>query len=122
MIKHIGNNSFEIDLPTWTDERRISIIAGQEPIAFRERVVAKDKTVTYKWLVKTDRCNLCGKCCMNLREDHIWGVDENGTCIRLVEGSPGEYYCDPNKGGMPWDCLRGDHRDKDYCTVDYEEI
>lgn len=110
-------------LPEWTDERHVWIIAGQEPVLFRQRFVGKDRKVRYRWFIKSGRCNLCGKCCMNLRSDWIWGVDSKGTCKRLVEGNPGEFYCDPNKGGMPWGCLKGDGRERVLeCTVRYEEV
>ena len=102
-------------LPEWTDERHIWIIAGQEPYGYRESVVVKTKKGRerkYRWWKKTGRCSLCGKCCMNLRKNWIWGVDKKGTCLRLVEGNPGEFYCDPNKGGMPWGCLKGDGRNR----------
>ena len=113
----------ELELPEWTDERHIFVVAGEEPVAYRMRTVDAEGVVTYRWYYKTGRCNLCGKCCMNLRKDWIWGVDDQGTCLRLVEINPGQYYCDPNKGGRPWDCLKGDGRGRfPDCTVCYKEI
>ncbi len=111
-----------IDLPEWTDERHVWVIAGQEPVYCRLRYVDKEGNVTYKEFKKKIRCNLCGKCCMNLRPDWIWGVDDKGTCLRLTKGNPGKFYCDIRKGGMPWDCLKGDNRSSEFCVLEYEEI
>lgn len=109
-------------LPDWTDERHLFVIAGQEPVLKRIRRVDKQGNVTYTWYKKAVRCNLCGRCCMNLKSTHRWGVDENGTCLRLIEGNPGEFWCDPNKGSMPWDCLKGDNEGEEFCCLEWEII
>ena len=58
-----------------------------------------------KWQVKTGRCNMCGKCCMNfgkvtgeLREM----VDETGKCKYLI--ADGDKWVCSLGSGRPWSC------------------
>lgn len=123
----------ELELPEWTDDRHIWVIGGQEPVACRIRIKKKDGTITRRWYIKTSRCNLCGKCCMNLDPDHLF-VNENGTCQFLEDVGGGQLECHM-PFGMPWGCLTGQGRPKPWsldfstrvarvpeCTVEYEEV
>ena len=59
------SNQISLTLPEWTKGKHIYIFAGSELVAVKECVIArKDHKVSYKpLLVKTGRCNGCGKCC-----------------------------------------------------------
>jgi len=51
-----------IKLPEWTDERNIYIFAGIELVIKRD---------LGEWMVKTERCNKCGKCCIAVKCKHL---------------------------------------------------
>lgn len=123
----------ELELPDYSDERKIWVIAGNEPVACRYRFVDKDGNVTYRWFRKVSRCSLCGKCCMNLRPEHPF-VKEDGICQFLKQVDPDKYECHA-PFGMPWGCLTGQGKPAGWilesrcgakiipeCTVEYEEI
>lgn len=123
----------DIELPKWTNENHIWVIAGQTPVALRIRLKKKDGTITYKWYRKTARCDLCGKCCMNLNREHLF-VKEDGTCQFLEDVGAGQFECHM-PFGMPWGCLTGQGKPKPWsldfairparvpgCTVEYEEM
>ena len=110
----------ELDLPDWTEERAIYIMAGIELVAY--------KIPGQKWKIKTGRCNQCGKCCMNLRKTHPFPVI-NGRCVYLVRepGKEERYRC-----GLgiqrPFGCCVGVLTGSDAfqkipeCTETFEEI
>ena len=82
----------ELELPEWTEERHIYVMAGIELVAY--------KYLNQPWKVKTGRCNMCGKCCSSFRNDSETII--NGTCINLVNDGP-KRIC---KLGVnrPWNC------------------
>lgn len=103
----------ELELPDWTEERAIYVMAGVELVAFREP--------GKEWQVKSGRCNMCGKCCMNLREGHPFPVI-NGRCVYLVK-RPGkdceEYEC-ILRMHRPFGCCVGVPLNIPGCTEKYE--
>ena len=110
----------ELELPEWTDERNIYIMAGIELAAYKNR--------GGKWLVKTERCNQCGKCCMNLRLEHPFPVID-GRCAHL-EKEPGKapkYRCALGLQ-RPFGCCVGTFQGSDAWklileyTEDFEEL
>lgn len=123
----------EIELPEWTDDLHIWVIAGQEPIYFRIRKKEEDGTITHTLYRKTSRCSICGKCCRNLNPDHLF-VKEDGTCQFLEDVGAGQFECHM-PFGMPWGCLTGQGRAKPWgldfatkvskvpkCTCEYEKV
>jgi hypothetical protein len=62
------------DIPEWAGDKSLYLMAGFETVAYRH----KDKP----WMIKTSRCQSCGKCCENLP---IKGTDEFGTCRSLYQ-------------------------------------
>lgn len=98
----------------WTDERAVYILAGIELVAFR--------VPGQKWKVKTGRCNMCGKCCMNLRIGHLFPIID-GRCIHL-EKEPGKnpsYRCQLGLH-RPFGCCIGIPEKLAECTEAYEEM
>ena len=96
----------EVNLPDWVDERNVRIFAGIEEVA--HRYAGK------KWQVKKVRCNLCGKCCMDIPGPWIHGRDEKtGYCkhLKYNEGWKG-WLCDMGRN-RPFACSGGDFSDKD---------
>jgi len=94
-------------------DRNIRLFAGIDLIA--------EKLRGDKWKIKVSGCSMCGKCCMNLKEDHIFPVID-GRCIYL-EKPPGY--------GDKWICSLGVNRPRgcaistptaDYCTVKFEYV
>jgi len=45
----------ELDLPEWTNERHLYLMAGIELVAYKHH--GED------WKMKVSRCSMCGKCC-----------------------------------------------------------
>jgi hypothetical protein len=75
-----------LDLPDWTHERNIYVMAGIEVVARRH----KDGP----WEIKTGRCSMCGACCSKLGPGHPFPVIE-GTCIHLAKevGDNSRWLC-----------------------------
>lgn len=95
------------------EDRNIRVFAGIDLIA--------EKLRGDKWKIKTRRCSMCGKCCMDLKEDHPFPVID-GQCVYLVN---------PPGYGNKWICGLGVNRphgcaigtpNADYCTVKYEYV
>ncbi len=85
-----------IEIPDWALERDIYIFAGLETFA----------CIPYgkgELLIKTERCNYCGACCIDLpaRVNPPIARDPNGDCIHLTAGPM--FEC---KLGIarPWGC------------------
>lgn len=107
-----------VELPAFPeDEQRIiRVMSGIEERA--------KKYPGKSWQIKTGQCNLCGKCCMNVPDTWVWGVDpETGWCAHLVynEGwNNGDtklgYLCDFGSA-RPSACTNGDKAGEDYCSV-----
>lgn len=56
---------FTITLPEWTLERHITVLAGSEPFAIKP--AWRDD-----FAIKTNRCNMCGMCCVNPEKTGPW--------------------------------------------------
>ena len=67
----------ELDLPDWVDERHIYVMAGIELAAYR--IVGKS------WMVKTNKCSECGKCCEEFKKNRIgrFPPTVDGKCVYL---------------------------------------
>lgn len=103
----------ELDLPDWVEERHIRIFAGIEEVA--------KKLQGQPWQVKRERCDYCGRCCMNLPDNWRHGVkmmDDKQVCKHLgKDGS--KYVCTIDR---PFFCCSGDDTTLDYCSVEWEKI
>ena len=101
----------EIDIPDWTKERSIYVFAGIELVAYR---VPKEK-----WKVKTSRCNMCGKCCMDVPDKWSMGKNkETGHCVHLIFYA-NQWLCDLGSN-RPFSCCIGDGADD--CSIKWKEI
>lgn len=103
-----------IELPDWVDERHISIFAGIEEVA--------RKRFNELLLVKTSRCILCGKCCMDVDENFKMGRnEETGHCSQLEysEGHGG-FLCKLREH-RPWQCSVVDGEVPE-CSITWEEV
>lgn len=103
----------ELDLPDWCDERAIRVMAGIEMVAY--------KIPFENWMIKTGRCNMCGKCCMNLTNHPFPLID--GICVHLKKrpGDNPEYECGL-RIHRPFGCCVGIPTNISECTIKYEEI
>ena len=103
----------EIEIPDWPKEEKcdLHILAGIEVIA--------TKKYGKRWYIKTERCNMCGKCCMNVPKNWPHGQGEDGNCKYLVEYPPDKYICDL-RGDRSYQCCVGDDSDEDYCSIKWK--
>jgi len=109
----------KIDIPDWVKEenRGIYIMAGIELVAYK-------LPFEEKWKVKTGRCNMCGKCCMNFGE--VTGelkemVTETGRCKYLI--SDGDKLVCSLSSARPWSCsVEVNLKDVPECTEKFKEI
>jgi len=108
----------DLDLPACYSNRDIRIFAGIEEVAHFKQVGSR----AGRWFIKKDRCNKCGKCCMDVPKSWLHGRQENGWCKHLEysEGDRG-YLCDYGVS-RPFSCSHGDDAGKDYCSVTWEKI
>lgn len=87
----------ELEIPDWATETRLLIIAGNECVAHK-------RPQDNHWLVKEERCDLCGKCCLS-GGISAFGTTDDGLCVKL------------KKIGGKWECTAG--LDKPIrCTID----
>lgn len=103
----------EIEIPGWAEERAIYVFAGVE--------LAATKVPGGKWQVKTGRCNMCGKCCTNLKK-HVFPLID-GQCIYLQKepGQNDEWLC--GLGILrPFGCCIGSPSKVPECTEEFEVI
>jgi len=76
------------------------------------------------WQIKTAQCNLCGKCCMDVRDDWVWGKNpDTGWCAHLVynegwnNGTTKLGYLCGFGSARPSACSGGDRAEEDFCSV-----
>ena len=108
-----------IELPEWAEERHIYVMAGLENVAVK-------KANSDEVLIKTETCNYCGKCCMNIPYPEKFPLPTvNGNCIHLDVYDNGKTEC---KLGffMPFACAIGgpvsaNWKDKDMCCIKYDK-
>ncbi len=100
-----------LDLPDWIKERHIRVFAGIEE-------VAKKYTGT-KWKIKKVRCDMCGKCCMEVPKNWRLGVDKKTGWCQHLQYYANEYRCNA-PGGRPFYCCCGDAEDQDFCCVKWK--
>lgn len=99
-----------LKLPKWVEERHIRIFAGIEEVA--------KKLKGKRWQIKVSRCNMCGRCCMDVPDNWRHGKAENGWCKNLI------YYANEYRCGVdrPFFCCAGDHSDEEYCSIKWKEL
>jgi len=103
-------NLKNFDLPEWTNERNIYIFAGIE--IFMKRDMGK-------WYKKIQRCNKCGKCCMNVPDKWPHGKDmKTGNCQCLVYRA-NEWLCELGLN-RPFSCCVGEG-EENICNIKWEE-
>jgi len=115
----MGATKIIVDLPAWAEERLIYILAGVEMFAY--------KYPNQPLMVKTQQCNMCGLCCMNLDATHFFEVVD-GKCEYLEkEVGPNErWLCSlgvyrPHACCGGPDILHSQDNIPEYCSVVYEE-
>ena len=97
----------ELVLPDWVKGRRISVLAGVEQVAMKDR--------DGPWMIKAERCQLCGKCCgkcpdLEEREGYRQGNGEWAKMCKHNEGRP--YSC----------CVDDGSRTIEGCSIRWEEV
>jgi len=104
----------EIEIPEWAQERDLYVMAGVEQLAFIP--YSKGKI----W-IKTERCNMCGKCCENLTPMAPFPqTKKKGVCDHLYLKECGLGYL------RPWSCSVSDPLIgsngviRDWCSIRYE--
>jgi len=109
-----------VELPDWTEERLIYILAGIELVAY--------KYPNKPLMVKTERCDMCGKCCMDLNSKHFFEVVD-GKCEHLIKevGNNKRWLCRlgisrPHSCCGAPDLLHSQNKIPDYCSIKYKEI
>lgn len=106
----------ELELPEWVDERGIHIIAG----GIEE--VAKKRTEDSPWEIKLNRCNSCGRCCMNVPDKWPHGKNQDtGYCLYLECMSESKWRCSL-KENMPNVCCISDGEGAEYCNITWKTI
>ena len=94
----------EIELPKWTEERVIHVLAGIERVAYK-----------YPWeksfKVKTGRCSMCGRCCKKIDCEHLEKEPGDNDKWRCSLGTMRPYNC----------CVSRPRKIKE-CTVEFKEI
>jgi len=66
------------DLPEWTGERDLYVMAGLELVAYKHQGDV--------WKVKTSRCSMCGTCCENIGKypgTEFFPINKDGSCGHL---------------------------------------
>lgn len=92
----------ELELPDWTEERVIQVLAGIERVAY--------KLPWSTFMVKTSRCSMCGECCRIINCEHL--VKEPGDNNR--------WLC--KLGTMrPYNCCVARTRKVKTCTIKYRK-
>ena len=105
----------EIEIDDKYSERNLYVFAGVEPVA---------RNKNHKgWEVKVAGCSRCGKCCIEIGENHPFG-GKNGC--RYLYDSGSEKLCGlgyPNLGmWRPHGCSIADPTLVEGCTVRWEKI
>lgn len=100
-----------IEIPDWVfnERRNIYILAGIEEVVH--------KRYGKSWEVKTTRCNMCGKCCMDVPDN--WPHGKAGNDCQHLTYVANEYRCGL-LGNRPFGCCIGDNAEKDYCVVEWK--
>ena len=96
----------EIEIPDWVDneKRGLHIFAGIERVAYK-------MPWQENWYIKTQRCSMCGRCCMRINCPELEkepGRDDKRRCgVALA---------------MPYTCLVSKPRNIKECTIRFEEV
>ena len=112
-----------VDLPEWATENRqsIYIFSQGELVAKKEARSNSLRELEYGPLeVKTVRCNRCGKCCMNVNDNWVFGKDKNGDCTFLGWNKTDGFYCATAQ--IPWGCAKGHGKIGDECCIKFEAV
>ena len=101
----------KLEIPDWAEETRIYVFAGIELLATQEPFDGK-------LMVKVTRCNMCGKCCMDVSPTWFMGRSEDGNCKELIR--QGEQYLCHLGIKRPFSCSKAEPN-KNYCCIEFEE-
>ena len=112
-----------VELPDFPedDRRLIRVMYGIEERA--KKFPGED------WKIKTSQCNMCGKCCMNVRDGWVFGKNpETGNCSHLIYNAGYDdgktkfgWLCDMGTS-RPFSCSTGDEAGQDHCSVKWSEL
>lgn len=110
-----GRTEFEV--PEWARERKLTILAGVESLA--TKMPWEDF-----WLIKNDRCAMCGQCCMMFKPDTMqtpYGIDDEGKCKALIrEGDKWECGARIRR---PYNCLADPSLDEvPECSITHHKV
>ena len=86
-----------LDIPDWVEGKHLYVMAGIELVAY--------KYLHQPWKVKTSRCNLCGKCCMDFKSETKGYQIVGGRCVHL-EPDGDKWVCSLG-ANRPWSCCVG---------------
>ena len=105
-----------LDLPDWCNEKHIYVLAGRELVAY--------KYLDPKpWMIKSSRCNLCGKCCQTFRGIiNDAQIDEKGHCRHLKPD--GDMLRCGLELSVPFGCIVsiGPYKKVPECTEKFESV
>lgn len=104
----------------------------QEKRAIRIMFGIEERAKKYpggSWEIKTSQCNMCGKCCMDVPDDWVFGKNhETGHCINLVYNAGYDdqktmfgWMCSM-AGSRPFSCSTGDEAGQDHCSVEWKTV
>jgi len=108
--------TIDVNIPDWAKGRNLRIFAGIELLAYK-------RPTDEKWHVKVSRCNMCGKCCMNLPDYHYlreWRDPETGNC-KYLEKRGDTYECKLGMG-RPFACCMSNPSRIEECSEKFEVV
>jgi len=103
-----------LDIPDVFAEGILRIISGGE-------LVAKKHPDHDYWIVKENRCNNCGECCLNV-DFTCFGADEEGKCNAL-EKRGDKWFCSKFID-RPFRCIDDpvDPEDLKCCSITHKKV
>lgn len=106
-----------LEIPDWAEERKVYIFLGRECFMVKDH----DK----KWYKKTVRCNLCGKCCKDLKDNWHLGLQviDGETYCSKIKKVANQFWCEAGPAG-PFSCVSDSPTgfQPKGCVLEYEEI
>lgn len=96
--------------------KHLYILAGRELAAYKYLDPAP-------WMIKTARCNLCGKCCQNFRTTtDTFQLDEKGNC-KFLKPEGNTMRCGKELN-VPFSCIVGvgPYKNIPECTEKFEPV
>lgn len=115
--------SITFEIPDYVDLnlKDLHLFYGREVIARKLRGQSAE--------VKIIRCNFCGLCCSNLKDNHFFGVKEDGTCeflkweiVHHQERTVKGWFCKHKRGdSVPFSCCVGRGTLKE-CVIKFKKV